>query len=83
MQECAAGKFHFEPPFTLFNHLVGDREQRRRHMEAERLGCNQVHDQVELGRLLDREVCRIFALENPARINSALVRRLCSVAYFT
>jgi hypothetical protein len=23
MQEFAAGKFHFEPPFTSFDHLVG------------------------------------------------------------
>jgi hypothetical protein len=23
MQKSAAGKFHFEPPFTSFDHLVG------------------------------------------------------------
>src|SRR5262249_42459376 len=35
MQECAAGKFHFEPPspFTSFDHLVGERE----HAEIIRL----------------------------------------------
>src|SRR6516165_8365619 len=27
----AQGKFHFEPPFTSFDHLVGSGEQRRRH----------------------------------------------------
>src|SRR5262249_25969100 len=26
MQEFAAGKFHFEPPFTSSDHLVGKRE---------------------------------------------------------
>jgi hypothetical protein len=38
MQEFAAGKFHFERPsrFTSLDHLVGAREQRRRHVEAER-----------------------------------------------
>src|SRR4030095_7863866 len=28
----AQGKFHFEPPFTSFDHLVGAGEQRRRHL---------------------------------------------------
>src|SRR5215471_13880444 len=37
MQEFAAGKFHFEPPFTSFDHLVGEREQLVRHGETERL----------------------------------------------
>src|SRR5262245_29526342 len=35
MQECAAGKFHFAPPFTLFDHLVGAGEQRRRHVTCD------------------------------------------------
>jgi hypothetical protein len=26
MQKTSAGKFHFEPPFTSFDHLVGERE---------------------------------------------------------
>ena len=32
-RKFAAGKFHFEPPsrFTSLDHLVGAREQRRRH----------------------------------------------------
>src|SRR5262245_61639602 len=31
----AAGKFHFEPPVTSFDHLVGAREHRGREVEAE------------------------------------------------
>jgi hypothetical protein len=37
----------------LFDHLVRDREQRRRHGEAERLRSRKVDDELELGRLLD------------------------------
>ena len=34
---------------SLLDHLVGKREQRRRHVEAERLGCLEVDHQFELG----------------------------------
>jgi len=32
------------------------RQKRRRHVEAERLRHDQVNDEVELGRLLDRKI---------------------------
>src|SRR5271157_6028157 len=47
------GLMHCNKIASLFDHLVGARKQRRRHVEAEHLGCDQVDDQVELSRLLD------------------------------
>src|SRR5260370_21847111 len=71
---------------TSFDHFVGAGEQRRRHFEAERPGGFEIEHKVEPGRLSDRQVCWLFALENPSRINACLavfVRRTCSVAHYT
>ena len=48
----AQGKFHFEPPFlvSLFDHLVGAREQRGCNIDAENLCRLQVDDEIELAR---------------------------------
>src|SRR5215831_6389025 len=47
-----------------FDHLVGAEQEGFRHPETERLRCGQVHDEVELGRLLDRNVRRLRAAQN-------------------
>ena len=41
-----------------------------RHGEAERLGGLEIDDEFELGRLHDRQVCRLLALKNPSSIDA-------------
>jgi hypothetical protein len=43
---------------------VGDGEQPRRNGEAERRRGDQVHDEIELGRLLHRQVLDVRATKN-------------------
>src|SRR5215813_11840170 len=68
----------------LFDHLVGDGEQPRREAEAECPGGVEVDHELELGRLHDREVGGLLALENPAGVHTGLAifhGYDCSVAY--
>ncbi len=47
------------PVGTSLDYLIGTSEQGRRHFDAERLGGRQVDDEIELDRLLDRQVGRL------------------------
>jgi hypothetical protein len=53
-EKISTRKFHFEPPFTSFDHLVGAREQHGRDREAERFRGLEIDDQLELGGPEDR-----------------------------
>jgi hypothetical protein len=55
-----------------FDHLVGNAEQGGRHGEAEHPGGLGVDDQLELGRLHDRQVRRLRALEHATGIDAHL-----------
>jgi hypothetical protein len=63
-----AGPEHLNPwragRFSL-DHLVGGYEQLIGHCEAERLRGGRIDGQLEFHRLLDRQVGRFFAFENP------------------
>jgi hypothetical protein len=48
----------------LFDHLIGAQQEGLGHLEAEHLGGGEIEDQVELGRLLDRQVAGLCAAQN-------------------
>jgi hypothetical protein len=48
----------------LFDHLVGERYQHRRHVEAERLGGLEIDDELELRWLLDWNLRRVLAFQD-------------------
>jgi hypothetical protein len=50
------------------DHLVGNGEHARRNGEAKRLGGLEIDDQLEFGGLLDRQITRLFALEDTVDI---------------
>src|SRR5262245_52026575 len=64
--ENFGGEVSLLPPsrVTSFDHLVGAGEQRRRNIDAERLGCVEIDQQLEPGWLFDRQVCGLRTLEN-------------------
>jgi hypothetical protein len=51
----------------LFDHLVGTGEQRHRYLETESPSGLEIDGEIELGRLLDRQIARLLALEDFAR----------------
>jgi hypothetical protein len=65
-RSAGAAAFDPKPPCRdpLFDHLVGDCDQRRWHSEAERLRGLEVDDKFEPGHLLDRNVGRLRPTQN-------------------
>ena len=48
------------------DHLVGAQEEGFRDFQPDCLGGREIYDQLELGRLQDRQVSRFFALKDAA-----------------
>src|SRR5215471_6838343 len=69
------------------DHLVGEREQLCRHVEAERLGGHDTEHQLVLGWQLDRQVAWLRAPENGCRVMRAgaaiRIGVACAVAHQT
>jgi hypothetical protein len=55
---------------SSFNHLVGDGKHRWRHLDAERSRRVKVDNELEFGRLRDREVGGLRAFENAAGLGT-------------
>ena len=51
-------------PDRLFDEIVGIGEQRSRHCKADGLRGPQIDDELKSGGKLDRQICRLRALEN-------------------
>src|SRR6516164_312137 len=65
----AQGKFHFEPPITSFDHLVGAGEQRRRESDVQGLRGREVDGQLNFCDLLHRQLGGLFTPKNSARVD--------------
>src|SRR6516162_9468489 len=52
----------------LLDHLVGAQQNRWRHGKAERVGGLAVHDHLELGRKLHREITRLLAAQDAIHV---------------
>ena len=66
-----------------FDHLVGAGEELGRHFEAKRFSGLEVDDKFEDSRLHDRQVSRLFALENPTDVDARLpdaFAHVCGIA---
>src|SRR5450759_4482116 len=89
---CSASNVRFVPIATdapqqtaaLFDNLVGDGEHRGRHHDVERSRGLKVDDEFEFGKLGDREVGGLCAIEDAASVDADStkhVRDVGSVAH--
>src|SRR5262249_35565797 len=67
------------PILTLFDHLVGQREQRRRYRDVEQPGGLVIDHKLELAGLHHRQVRGLCALEHAAGVEPKLAPRLVQV----
>src|SRR5271166_2142496 len=66
-----------------FNHLGGARQDRGRNREAERLSGREIDDQIEDGRLLNRQIGRLGTFQDSSRVTAGLakgIRDPCTIA---
>src|SRR5262245_27726607 len=73
---CQEATYAPQQTTPLFDHLVGDGKQRRWHGETRRPGSLGVDNQLELGCLNDRQLCRFCALEDAADVDTSLMIRI-------
>src|SRR5215471_15325461 len=59
---------------SLLDHLVGARQDRWGHRKTERRGGLAVHDHLELGRKLHREIARLLAAQNAINVGGGATK---------
>src|SRR5262245_28054399 len=64
---------------SSFDHLVGGGEQCGRNGEAERLSGLEIDDKLEFGRLFDRQIAGIGALENSVDVACSAAKHITVV----
>src|SRR5271166_646755 len=64
---------------SSFDHLVGEQLYRVRHLDAEYPGRLQVDDELELGRLQDRQIGGFRTLEDLAGVDAHLTKHVQTV----
>src|SRR5262245_8769915 len=80
MQKGSAGEFHFEPPFTSFDHHVGELLKMQRHLDPERPSRLHIDDELELGRLQDRQIGGLRTLQDLTGVGTDLVIHVHAIA---
>src|ERR1019366_2408541 len=71
---------------SLFDHLIGERQQRWRHCNGKSLRSLEINDHLVSGRLDDRQVCGSFAIKDAAGVGASLlqcIRKTGPVAHQT
>jgi hypothetical protein len=72
------------PKKVLFDHFVGGHEQRCWNYEAERFCGVHVYNELDFGRLLNRQLSRLVAFKNAADVNAQFasgIEKVRSVAH--
>ena len=66
----------------LLDDLVGAQQNRLRHRKSKRLGGLEVHDHLELGRKLHREIARLLAAQDAIHIGGGTQFRQSATMVF-
>src|SRR5262249_20145711 len=85
MQTISAGKFHFQATsrFTSLDHLVGKQLQCVGHLDAEQSRRLRIDDELEFGRLHDRQVSRLRSFEDLTSVNADLTKHVQYIGSIT
>ena len=67
----------------LVNHLVSEQLDRVGNLDAERPGCLQINDELEFGRLQDRQVGWLGPLKDMTGVDADLMKHVRDVRSVT